>query len=161
MKKIIFLDIDGVLNSLNFFKTRYIQEKNDMFQSDFNSIDDKALECLSSIVKQTEAEIVISSTWRFNHYETLLRIFEMKNFVGKIIGKTGRGGCVRGCQIHEWLRDNKDYIGIDSASKFKNYVIIDDDSDMLLWQKDNFVHTNNEFGLLPEHIDLAVKILNQ
>ena len=160
MKKIIFLDIDGVLNSQHFFKTKYIKEKDDIFKADFNSIDDEPLNCLNSIVNQTGAEIVISSTWRFNHYNNLIKIFRLKNFTGKIVGKIGKGECVRGCQIHEWLRENNDYIGAESASKFNKYVIIDDNDDMLLRQKDNFVQVNNEYGLLPEDIDKVVKILN-
>ena len=32
---------------------------------------------------------------------------------------------------------------------YNNYAIIDDDSDMLLWQKDNFFQTDSYSGLTP------------
>ena len=40
-------------------------------------------------------------------------------------------------------------------------LIIDDDSDMLYWQKDNFVNTDREIGLTDADTDLAIKILNK
>lgn len=41
------------------------------------------------------------------------------------------------------------------------YVIFDDDTDFLLGQKDNFIQTNEEFGLTDEDIDKAIKILTR
>lgn len=44
-------------------------------------------------------------------------------------------------------------------SEVKNYVILDDDSDMLLSQKEHFVKTSWNTGLLEEHTEQAIKIL--
>lgn len=36
--------------------------------------------------------------------------------------------------------------------EFSDYVIFDDDSDMLLWQKDNFIKIDDYCGLTPSAI---------
>lgn len=59
MKRIIFLDIDGVLN------TSYSRQKHEI-------IDEFRIAYLSEIVKITKAKIVLTSTWRYNLKRTLL-----------------------------------------------------------------------------------------
>ena len=59
MKKIIFLDIDGVLN------TSYSRQKN-------VAIDEFRLVYLAEIVKRTKSKIVLTSTWRYNLNRTFL-----------------------------------------------------------------------------------------
>ncbi len=53
--KIIFLDIDGVLNSYRYQQIRTVRQGN---------IDDTRMILLKEIVEQTQASIVLSSTWR-------------------------------------------------------------------------------------------------
>ena len=56
-----------------------------------------------------------------------------------IIGKTGFEPVVRGKQIKNWLNNH---------AKFPyEYCIIDDSSDMLVEQENNFVHTSLDDGL--------------
>ena len=54
--KILFLDIDGVLNSRRYDRTRDWNKQTD--------IDESRLPLLKEIVSQTDAVIVLSSTWR-------------------------------------------------------------------------------------------------
>lgn len=57
MRKIIFLDIDGVLNSIDYFEqTKYCKG--------YTEIDPEKVKLLKEIVDRTDAEIVLSSTWR-------------------------------------------------------------------------------------------------
>lgn len=42
-----------------------------------------------------------------------------------------------------------------------NYVILDDDSDMLLEQAEHFVKTDTLLGLSEDDVERAIKILNQ
>lgn len=65
--------------------------------------------------------------------------------------------CVRGNEINKWIRNNNDVLG--SYLEFKNYVILDDDNDMLLTQKDNFIQTNHLFGLTDEIMKQVIKKL--
>ena len=52
--------------------------------------------------------------------------------------------------------------GEDDSEKFnlESYVILDDDPDMLLEQKDNFVKTSWRDGLTALHTRKAITILN-
>ena len=159
MKKIIFLDIDGVLNSFIFFKERYKEKQNDIYRYLFNSIDDEAVKKLQKIIEETNAEIVVSSMWRLYNYDNLKKILKEKGLKANIIDKTPSCKTFRGVEIYEWIRNNIDYLEIDCASNFKNYVILDDDDDMLLRQKNNFVQTTHEFGLTEEEVKKVVEIL--
>ena len=66
---------------------------------------------------------------------------------------------------------NKQYQTLNEDGSFKimnsnklnvdfSYVILDDDTDMLYDQKDNFIHTECINGLTKELADKAIKILN-
>lgn len=162
-KNIIFLDVDGVLNSSIFFESRERtakeEEKNDIYKYLYDLIDDNAVANLQRIAEQTNAEIVLSSIWRFNHYENIKSILKEKGLKAKIIDKTPRCKTFRGVEIYEWIRENIDYLNIDSAGKFKNYVIIDDDDDMLLRQRYNFVQIDNRFGLTEKESEKAIEVL--
>jgi len=152
--KIIFLDIDGVLNSQEFLKKRTKKG------SILDMIDLEACKILQHIIDKTEAKIVLSSTWRFNYYDKLKLFFKDHGFNIDIIDKTDRGcsNCVRGNEIRKWLKDNVKQGGliVEGAA----YCIIDDDSDMLLWQEDYFVHTENKHGLTDDDASYAISILN-
>jgi hypothetical protein len=69
----------------------------------------------------------------------------------KVIDKTPILDCrTRGCEIHQWLKDNiKEETYGCLYFDFYKYAIIDDDSDMLLQQQDHFFQTDNYAGLTP------------
>jgi len=155
--KIIFLDVDGVLNSENYYvhseerhrlrRMRLNKKRSELTDYEIYraDIDDEAVNVLKHIIDKTGAILVISSTWRYGAtWDALNEIFEELNMKQYIKGRTGRSGCAdcyRGNQIMRWLKDNDHLIEM-YATDYKNYVILDDDSDMLYWQKDNFVQTN-------------------
>jgi histidinol phosphatase-like enzyme len=154
--KIIFLDIDGVLNSIKFMNQCY----NDGINPD-DKIDFKAVELLSDLVKQADAKIVISSCWRlpfldYNNLEGLRELLVVRNNLPDvIIGMTpevwepGKRK-TRGNEIQKWIDD----CGIDIES----FVIIDDDSDMEHLSP-FLVKTKVSDGLKLEHIIKAMIIL--
>ena len=57
--KIIFLDIDGVLNSKTYYKTV------DRTKKDWNRFNPLAVEMIRRLIEEFDASIVISSTWRY------------------------------------------------------------------------------------------------
>lgn len=59
MSKVLFLDIDGVLNS-NFYNDGHQTEI-----SDGTLIDEEKIKLLALLVKETKAEIILHSGWRF------------------------------------------------------------------------------------------------
>lgn len=140
MRKIIFLDIDGVLNDRETLTKKYPG-------SGIMGIDPYKVLLLSRIVEATGAEIVLSSSWRHGHYEEL-----KKSLAIPIIDRTGN--CcegIRGVEIHEWLGDNIKGFSSTYEGDFK-IAILDDDSDMLLWQKPHFFQTSFMDGGLNEII---------
>jgi hypothetical protein len=153
---IIFLDIDGVLNCEDFYKNRGEETRN----YPLCEIDPFRIELLNNIITEVDVKIVISSSWRHNGpIEELRNIFTEVGFKGDIIDFTPTSRCsmcMRGNEIHKWIKDNEKLLG-KPYHQYKSYVIIDDDSDMLYWQKDNFFHTDAYSGLTP---NMAYQIIN-
>jgi hypothetical protein len=170
MTKIIFLDIDGVLNSFNFFKSEiylnYHKAVNEEIESFSRSkeIDKEAIKVLNNIILQTDAKIVISSTWRKAGISVCKEELYSCGLISKsIIGITpcGCSLCLRGNEILTWIKSNELRLGINSYHDYTNYIILDDDSDMLYWQRNNFIYISSETGLIESHIPMCVKVLNQ
>lgn len=150
--KIIFLDFDGVITippkwRFNNAKIKYIKK----------------------IVDETNAKIVVSSSWRmktidetierikkWNYKHTKSKLFDW--FINNLYDVTPwdsdskYSGTGRGGKIQTWLDDHSDV---------DNYVIIDDDSDMLDSQLYHFVETNYEDGITEVEAHRAIKILNK
>ncbi len=150
-RKILFLDIDGVLNSREWYvseERRIKKEQAKLKESDWRTIrgysdlDPKLGAALTKIYDSVPGlEIVISSTWRLGRSLAELRdiLSPFKIPRAAVIGATPRfSGAVRGVEIQSWLKDNAD----GTAS----FVILDDDSDMALLMG-NLVKTDNAHGL--------------
>lgn len=157
--KIIFLDIDGVLNHEQFYKTR----KKGEIEYPLSELCPKTIGNLNVLIAETGAKVVISSTWRLGSGATELQIqLEGMGFTGEIIGCTPNlkgEGCLRGNEILKWIKDNKEIIGADYFN-YTEYVILDDDSDMLYWQRNNFLLIDRFVGLTMGAVFQAKKILN-
>jgi hypothetical protein len=170
-RKIIFLDIDGVLNHEQWFWWRYYNAKNGNNLKDLyieqgysnresfllTMIDERSVANLNYIIKETGADIVLSSTWRSNNPDNnkeTNKVLNAKGLVKEFFDVTPYCGMRRGIEIAQWLnaQDDADII---------NYVIIDDDSDMLDNQKDNFVNTDAFVGLTWFDAEKAIEILNK
>lgn len=159
--KIIFLDIDGVLNcekayrsgECNYFKWNWEDGTEDHHQS-FCSW---SKELLNKLIDETDAKIVISSTWRSSGIEFMRKVWELEGMHGEIIGITPsfRGDIngytiPRGCEIDYYLEHDLKFSHINwdkdvqqeyiERTGVENYIIIDDDSDMLYGQRNHFVH---------------------
>lgn len=156
-QKIIFLDIDGVLNSNDWYiRTRGKNKK------DEGDIDPQAVSYLNEIIKNTSAKIVMSSSWRTDFENSCNLLYEKGLISNSIIGKTP--SFVYQCQdddIRESLcRGNEIKYYIDK-NNVTSYVILDDDKDMLLCQKDNFIPIDFMHGLSKHHVESATYILNK
>ena len=168
--KIIFLDIDGVMNSreslLALRKGTNLKEISDMNPHPHH------VNILNHIIDQTGAKVVISSVWRHRNTPFMLwRLLAAYGFKGEVLDKTPRYSDLRrGDEIAIWLnlqqRLHKRYKG-DNNLFYRNYqepiesfVILDDSSDMqeLI---EFLVQTKSETGLLMEHAEKAIKILNK
>lgn len=182
--KIIFLDIDGVLNCQDGYKEghcKYVEWVNDRGEKDHHqSFCPWSKEWLNKLIDESGAKIVISSTWRHSGIDFLDKVWEIEGMSGEIIGLTPsfRGDIngytvPRGCEIEKWLRDNGFYHinwsresqdEVIQRSGIENYLIIDDDADMLYSQRNNFLHVlpspRNTRGFDRDHFVKGMQMLS-
>ena len=146
---IIFLDIDGVLNCQVFYETRKKSES--IIEHPQDQICTKRIEWLNKLCEDVDAKVVISSTWRHSGLDYCKDVLKNAGATFDIIDKTPdlrHEACLRGNEIYFWISRNKELLGC-SASEFESYAIIDDDSDMLYWQRNNLFLTDSYSGLTP------------
>lgn len=177
--KIIFLDIDGVLNNGIMTSDEYLQI--DIYGSQFST---QNIQNLKKIIDETAAYIVVSSTWRHNAtpdekivgLEYLQNMWKDRNLPGEVIDitpyyfvnkgpnnqldsliKPSCNSIPRGYEIKMWLFS----LGYGySKSIISNYVILDDDQDMLYEQRNNFIKIDAMYGLTKENTKETIKLLN-
>lgn len=152
--KVLFLDIDGVVNSAEYFReTDFTVEPETYLEYYYRKIDPQLVARLNRILSETGAKVVISSSWRVMHSkEDILFMLQQRGFAGDIIDVTLRlTQDTRGDEIRIWLENTRENI--------ESFVILDDDSDMANLGQYH-VHTTWEKGLQDEHVEKAVSILN-
>ncbi|CAA0163047.1 conserved hypothetical protein [Tenacibaculum maritimum] len=145
--KIIFLDIDGVLNNSTFFKSEECKACGTSIKRYF---DPKCVQVLNSITLETGAKIVVSSSWRITRSLVQLQdLFKLIGITGKVYGKTQDLSLyetdsknLRGLEIKDWITTNKKRIKTPIQ-----YIILDDENDFLAEQKQCFYKTNPDTGL--------------
>lgn len=151
----VYLDIDGVLNSVaSTVAFHHLRGPSRTIYSEADRLDPVAVGLLKFLIDATDAKIVVSSTWRLNYsLQELIDIFATYGWENApLIAKTGRGGIntVRGDEIEAHLDTVRDTLD--------EYVIIDDDSDMLPHQLSHFVNTSGAVGFTLVNLCEALKI---
>lgn len=134
--KVIFLDIDGVLNT----------------NSDREILNDK-LKLLSELVSKTGADVVLSSSWRYGWNKPELnkpgtRIYRLKQLLKDndiVIKETIGLDLTKSMQIKNYLNTNM----------ISNYIVLDDDP----IDTDNLVQTNGDVGLTQLDCQKASQLL--
>ena len=134
--KIIFLDIDGVLNL-------WISRKRRMLSAE-------AIRHLNRLVAETGATIVISSSWRkvCNVPEILVRGGVAAQFHDD--WATDTNGPDRSAEITRWLE----------AHDNPPYVVLDDWPTEMRQHTERFVRINYKCGLRSTDVDAAIQKLN-
>lgn len=145
---IIFLDIDGVLNCEEFYLER--QKKRKELSYPLDQICPKRIQWLNDLCEGLDARVVISSTWRSDGLAAMQHLFVQLGATFPVLDVTPHLGryTVRGNEILAWIEQNEKLLGC-YRHEFLTYAIIDDDSDMLLWQRDHFFQTDAYSGLTP------------
>lgn len=169
MRKIIFLDFDGVLNTEHYQGLLMYQGK--PWQDEHGAFfDPDAVSNLKNIVDCTHADIVIESSWKYLGLTAMQEMREIRQLPGKVVGITpssvsdewllsadlseidpAMGHC-KGMEIASWLADN--------TKGNTKYVIIDDEYVILEYQQQNFILTNPHEGITEEDAERAISILN-
>ena len=154
--KLIFLDIDGVLNCQNS-RTKCMG---------FIGIDDDKVKRLKQIVEATDAKIILCSSWK-NGWEPVFKDEQREdgNYIDrkmkrqglKIINKTDDKGDDRGAGIRKFL---------ENFTSLESWIVLDDevfDDYESLGIMPHLVQTDfykDNGGIQDEHVEKAIKILN-
>ena len=155
--KLVFLDIDGVLND---------------FERSWGAVPDynpefvpRCVQNFNRIIRATEARIVLSSSWRhlivfghmsLNGFSVLLRSHSVR---GHLIGHTREEAASessepRWQQIADYIKTHREA----NADGIERYCILDDCSDAFGGRPG--VRTDGSTGLTAADADLAIEILN-
>ena len=151
-ENIVFLDVDGVLNSHN--KLIEVYNKTHKPHPGYSyPFDEKCLENLKTIIKSTNSKIVITSTWRKTKIgiNILLETLKEYNLDTEVIGYTPILNTKRETEIKTYLN---------SLGYIPNFIIIDDDSDFDGLNY-HLIKTNQQFGLTPENVEEAILKLSK
>lgn len=158
--KVVFLDIDGVLNYKAFLESN----------SPFN-IDRKNVLLLKELIKKTGAVLVLSSGWRSYFDNHMNPVSKEAVYLKNMLNEYGIGlydktpdfstadirlnkefSKVKAREIKAWLKCHAD---------IENYIVIDD---LLLNDEEidyRLVRTDNAMGIAKSDIELAVHMLEQ
>lgn len=136
--KIIFCDVDGVLNNANLLR-----------EGGIDTIADSLLAILKKIIISTDAKIVLSSTWRINpDNRRLVREAFARHDMDFIDCTVDLWREDRSIEILEWLHRNP---------QVEKFAVLDDDPDAgTNGLHDSFFKTSFDVGLTE---DIANKII--
>jgi hypothetical protein len=163
--KIIFLDIDGVLNSRVYGDSEFyllatagLSDAEVMLVAHHHHLDPLAIKILNDLVKRSGAEVVLSSTWRGKYTPEEMTAmlkdrgadFEIKASTPKLFGKIS-SRIPRGKEIAAYLSKLE--------VQPESFVILDDHDDMLHLLP-FLVKTSMELGLTTDDVEKCLKILN-
>lgn len=150
----ILLDIDGVLETTPSWR------KVEIDSDGFMKLNEKAVENLAILYKQTNASIVLTTTHRINYDEAKWReIFKNRGLNFETISKVNDKKEIsqltnRGEEIEKW---------VEKTGKELNYVILDDDQSINALPeniKERWVSINPFIGFDKEALEKAQLILN-
>ena len=129
-KPIIFLDFDGVINTIYY--RYYPRQKREMFHyanaSDGFVNNRQAIEWLNNLYFHCKYDIVVTSTWRgYCNYREILYNSGLNRMIN-ILGATPQLNGIRGDEIAQWIIENNE--------QDRDIIILDDDEDMGVLKND-------------------------
>jgi hypothetical protein len=145
--KAIFLDIDGVLNTPKTIK-----------KFGFDFIDDILLALVARIVRETDAAIVLSSTWRIQEKDRNIVVQALERHNLKIHDCTPvierSGGWTEG----GWVRRHEEIQAWINQNPVDKFAIIDDFEDAEI--EGSFFLTDENRGITVEIAEKIIQHLN-
>lgn len=167
MNRVVFLDIDGVLNTPEDYAKWCAADPQTLGPSDKAELlfAPRLVDRLNRITDLTGAAIVVSSSWRHYYhvgapggqsFADLCDLFRRVGITAKIIGPTPTAEHRRWVAIESWLNEH-------DAFGHLNIAILDDDIPPLEWQwKRYHVHCRAfPGGLTQANEDHAISLLNE
>lgn len=183
--KVIFLDIDGVLNHEEWYKKPEVIaiSKRPGFKGTEKEyhFDPEAWKWVQKLIDETDAKIVLSSSWRWYDLPATIEDFKgtafqpiLDNLVGvtPVLLSRCRGEEIRRFfdivtgnitqnvpGFKDFLRDHPLETITTNHEQIDNYVIIDDASDVTKEQKKHLVQVDSWVGMQEDNYKKAKQIL--
>ena len=153
MNRLIFLDIDGVLNSTEFIAKQAEGAEATVIDETFDAtqhIDPSRVARLNRLIEGTGARVVLSSSWRLLFgLERTEHSLRQKGFAHELSAETPRiFGSDRHAEIKAYLATLEPPV---------SFVVLDDDAFAGIDLEDHFVHIPD--GLEDEHVERARRVL--
>lgn len=153
--KVIFLDIDGVINpTINQQLRDNLEKKSDgvlKSRDDYGYLfADWCVKELEKLTRETGANIVVSSSWKLSGLQIMQEMWAKRGLNGFVVDTTiNFADSHRGKEIDEWIKRNRP----------TKYVILDDEPVKFPELEKKQIKTDPKYGLLPQHTKEAKKIL--
>ncbi|MBQ0050465.1 MAG: hypothetical protein KBT11_00200 [Treponema sp.] len=170
--RVIFLDIDGVLNYEKWRKnqTKYFEKGG--FKSNIEPVDERKVKLISKIIRKTGAKVVLSSSWRFIlngdnplYWQKGSRVNRVKLLFSKhkikISDRTGFDFVSSDKKM--WGREFEIHSYLQKHPEIKKYAIIDDakeELEIFLNTPQMFLTKYDEEGITGKQADEIIKYLN-
>lgn len=168
--KVIFLDVEGVLNTRETFYNLYMNWNNNIGVKR-DKIDDFRVAFLKKIVDETDAKIVLNSSWNERYQRSdnkLVPIYESSKLLEKQFNKYGLNVYDIIPECDNSYREKEINIWLEHHQNIESFIVLDDDKKELgSFVGKQLIETNfgvkddmSCSGLCEEHIDRAISILN-
>lgn len=155
--KVLFLDIDGVLNGMAFLGD---QDRDALggLEPWENHIDPRCVRKLNRVLRLSGAKVVLSSSWRyaFRDVPDCQQFLEQVGFRGEVLDFTPRGTEGSGRreeEILQWVRDRGEEYGV------TRWVAVDDSALEDCLPKGAFVRTDILIGMTAHDARLLLAAL--
>lgn len=153
-RPVVFLDIDGVLNSDKFFEAQTDTYLVEMSRTRLDTLhmwfDPEAVHRLNRLTTRANAVIVVSSSWVFGHNKReLCEVLAAARVKAPVFDITNRYISDRCQRITRWL----DRWGVHTP-----WVVLDDDLSVCKFAE-RAVLTSMREGLQDHHVDAALAVL--
>ena len=154
--KIIFLDVDGVLNTSR-------TQRRLACSNEFTFVDTRKVLRLRDIVERTGAKLVLSSTWRFGAMPDAF--FLEREALRELVAEFKRVRCPLWFDVTPYLPRAKRWQEINAwlilHPEVEEFIVLDDVGEELKPFADKLVLTNMRDGLTKERAELAIQMLGE
>jgi len=174
MKKIIFLDFDGVLNTDRYQKR--LRESGSATSDRYGPLfDPAAVKNLAEVIRATGAEVYLITSWVLENPEGMKSLWKDRNMPGKLLPHIAPQAAIPD-NVEVFLeaddpaeaamsmslglgKGNDIDAFLDSRFGKCKYVIFDDTADFNLSQKRYLVQTDPSVGITAEDAARAIELL--
>lgn len=138
--KVVFLDIDGVLNNFGLLR-----------KHGFDYIDPSMVARFGGVIGRTGAEVVLSSYWRLHPSDRSIVDYCLGDRGMSVMDVTPRLVGPRANEISLWLDANREVT---------RYAILDDDEEAGIGMEESFFQTDPEVGITMDIVERLISHLN-